>query len=520
MTQGGARIGAPVSAPIADANAVTPAYSRPATATQPAPQAPLSTSVLETLRSIEENAARWTSLAGASLARRNQSDDETPVTADVDVAHDAPYPAAEAVETIPAHAVEAAEETIAPVAAPVEIDTAEAFASDAEHAVEDETRAHFPLAAPQIALTEGTQADHVGTTESQDETLPSFLIADEHDHAHDSHDDEAIALPNFVAPAAHAEVSSDAFHTQHVEAEHAEPVKEEAKAEAIATETPASTSTSTVWPTFDNGMPWVLLDDDEPEAEAQPETAPPVEATQEATNEADSVMHFPRLAPEAAHTPEVEPIVEPIAEAWPADDEVHATAHDIAEEEPVAQQAEQAVAHATNSLAPADAFAQSFAAALARFVEPADEEANADAETIETHVVSAETAPASHVSEAVEAPAAPVTPTTQPEHLPETEPAPAPVPAFAAEVEAKAKAEPIASSTIAQSDSAQVSAPQHVEAPAAPVIPPLPALADAPYIAPIPAPFADIPPWEAAPLVFAPEPPAPFVPSIDIAPPA
>ncbi|WP_321866294.1 DNA translocase FtsK [Paraburkholderia tropica] len=536
MTQGGARIGAPVSAPIADANAVTPAYSRPATATQPAPQAPLSTSVLETLRSIEENAARWTSLAGASLARRIQSDDDTPGTADVDVAHAAPYPAAEAIETIPAHAVEAVEETVAPVAAPVEIDTAEAFASDSEHAVEDETRAHFPLAAPQIALTEATQAeevadrvdhvDHVGTTESQDETLPSFLIADEHDHAHDSHDDEAIALPNFVAPAARAEVSSDAFNTQYVEAEHAEPVAEQAKAEAIATETPASTSTSTVWPTFDNGMPWVLLDDDEPQAEAQPEAAH--EAASEAvSHETDSVMHFPRLAPEAAQTPEVEPA----AEAWPADDPVHAAAHAIAAEEPVAQQAEQAVAHATHSLAPADAFAQSFAAALARFVEPADEEANTDAETAETHVVSAETEPASHVSEApvvvaasdaAETPAALVqstTPATQPEHLPETEPTPAPIPAFAPEAEA----EPIASSTITPSDSAQVSAPQHVEAPAAPIIPPLPALADAPYIAPIPAPipapFADIPPWEAAPLVFAPEPPAPFVPSIDIAPP-
>ncbi|MFP3758857.1 hypothetical protein SB751_33790, partial [Cupriavidus sp. SIMBA_020] len=82
---------------------------------------------------------------------------------------------------------------------------------------------------------------------------------------------------------------------------------------------------------------------------------------------------------------------------------------------------------------------------------------------------------------AVEAPAAPITSTTQPEHLPETEPAPAPLPVFAAEVEAEAKAEPIASSTTAPSDSAQVSAPQHVEAPAAPIIPPLPALADAPY---------------------------------------
>ncbi|SEI79019.1 DNA translocase FtsK [Paraburkholderia diazotrophica] len=48
-----------------------PAYTR---ANPPAQPAAPTTSVQETLRSIEENAARWTTLAGASLARRSAGD--------------------------------------------------------------------------------------------------------------------------------------------------------------------------------------------------------------------------------------------------------------------------------------------------------------------------------------------------------------------------------------------------------------------------------------------------------------
>jgi S-DNA-T family DNA segregation ATPase FtsK/SpoIIIE len=46
------------------------AYSRPA---MPAPPMPAPASVQETLRAIEENAARWTTLAGVSLARRSNA---------------------------------------------------------------------------------------------------------------------------------------------------------------------------------------------------------------------------------------------------------------------------------------------------------------------------------------------------------------------------------------------------------------------------------------------------------------
>ncbi len=55
----------------AGASASTPISPRSAAPTPSAAREPLSTGVLETLRSIEENAARWTQLAGASLARRN-----------------------------------------------------------------------------------------------------------------------------------------------------------------------------------------------------------------------------------------------------------------------------------------------------------------------------------------------------------------------------------------------------------------------------------------------------------------
>ncbi|WP_290371103.1 DNA translocase FtsK, partial [Paraburkholderia tropica] len=539
---------APVSTPIADGNAVTPAYSRPVTPTQPAPQAPLSTSVLETLRSIEENAARWTSLAGASLARRNQSDDETAGVADAMQA--APYPAVEAVELAPqalmvdrtaepAEMIETVEREVEPAAAPVTIDSIddplEAVEAESHHAAEDEARAQFPLAAPQIAVAGATPVDeaadeahHAGS--AGDDTLPSFLVDDDY-----AHDDEAIALPTFVAPASHTEVSSDAFHTQYVEAGHADTAVAEPQADAtvpaVAAETPAESAThasaSTVWPTFDNGMPWVMLDD-EPEAEAQPEAVIHETATHEAAtptetpaaaesasepfdSETDSVMHFPRLAPEAVQVATHTPVIEQTVEAQPADDEVYAATHDVATEEPIALQAAHDVAHATNTLAPADAFAQSFAAALARFVEPADEEANAVDQPID------------QVAEPVtETPAAAI-PDAEPVSHVSNEPASEAVAEVASKVTSEAAPEvealtPIVAASEAVAEPAAFAPlvePIHLPEPA-----PAPAPAPIPEFAAAPAPFAEIPPWEAAPLMFAPEPPAPFMPTLDVAPPA
>ncbi|WP_322014495.1 DNA translocase FtsK [Paraburkholderia sp. J12] len=68
--------------PGVQAPGVSPAFSRPAASTTPPAREPLSTSVIETLRSIEENAARWTTLAGASLARRNTIEENMPRAAE------------------------------------------------------------------------------------------------------------------------------------------------------------------------------------------------------------------------------------------------------------------------------------------------------------------------------------------------------------------------------------------------------------------------------------------------------
>ncbi|WP_027795531.1 DNA translocase FtsK [Paraburkholderia acidipaludis] len=119
--------GVPTGAPAAGMPAATPVAPRP---TVPAPsdaREPLPTSVLETLRSIEENAARWTQLAGASLARRNGIDEGTAerkpaaaVTDDTGMravlpAAAAPEPVAEAPVAPPA--VEAHEPAKSPVPA-------------------------------------------------------------------------------------------------------------------------------------------------------------------------------------------------------------------------------------------------------------------------------------------------------------------------------------------------------------------------------------------------------------------
>jgi S-DNA-T family DNA segregation ATPase FtsK/SpoIIIE len=64
---------ASVSAGTRPARAPAPPYSRPAPIGE-AERQPLSSTVQETLRSIEENTARWTSLAGASLARRGNAE--------------------------------------------------------------------------------------------------------------------------------------------------------------------------------------------------------------------------------------------------------------------------------------------------------------------------------------------------------------------------------------------------------------------------------------------------------------
>ncbi|WP_233862721.1 FtsK/SpoIIIE family DNA translocase [Paraburkholderia adhaesiva] len=66
-----AQPGTPMTVPP-EATASWPQTALPA---QPKSPAPVTTNVLDTLRSIEDNAARWTTLAGASLARRSAIED-------------------------------------------------------------------------------------------------------------------------------------------------------------------------------------------------------------------------------------------------------------------------------------------------------------------------------------------------------------------------------------------------------------------------------------------------------------
>ncbi|TDG09224.1 cell division protein FtsK [Paraburkholderia guartelaensis] len=236
---------APFGSHLAEAPPATPAYSRPAPTGTPQAEAPLSTSVLETLRSIEENAARWTTLAGASLARRT-------------------------------------------------LDEAGTLAG------EEETRAQFPSASPEIATAAAPVTTSAGPQESTSAPVPQQDVGYvssspsvqpfEETHASPQPSDTTTA----VTPVAHAAPYSaaaqhppssepnsvsagytaapspwqpmpthadEATYGASSEATHAEPVQ--AEAEEAATPAP--------WPMLDHGMPWILLDD-EPSAADPTET--------------------------------------------------------------------------------------------------------------------------------------------------------------------------------------------------------------------------------------------------------
>ncbi|NIE66288.1 DNA translocase FtsK, partial [Burkholderia sp. Ax-1719] len=334
-------IAAPVTAPIAEVSPVTPAYSRPTTPAPAAEQAPLSSSVLETLRSIEENAARWTSLAGASLARRNSVDEpvvqaEAPALANV----------AESTTVTPEHAQSA---MAAPqIAEPVEaLDHSEHIGAE-EHEAPVQTLAEAPgtvvheaipevqeapvalpepvqtKAEPELVAPLQAEAPSIETTQNAGNGLPDFLVG--------AQDDE---------PASAAEPAATA-------------------------ETPVN------WPNFDNGMPWVMLDDEPVADEAEaPAPAPAPVGTTEAVEHApepavetvSNIVRFPRLVTAPAQiAQQEEEIEEPAVEAE--------VAHAPEVDEP---------------LMPAvDAFTAAFSAALPTFIARAAEEEEAKA-TEATH---------------------------------------------------------------------------------------------------------------------------------------
>ncbi|WP_322042975.1 DNA translocase FtsK [Paraburkholderia sp. J67] len=411
----GPQIGVPVTAPVADLSPVTPAYSRPTPPAPAAEPAPLSSSVLETLRSIEENAARWTSLAGASLARRN-SVDETIAQPDAPVDAEASTP-------VTASAV--------PAIADAEVEES----SSATHG-------KLPLASPQTALADdpATHAETAATAaphESVARVDPVVAV----EAVEPSSNDMVQAAPDvYEAPVSTSEAIETkleftpvaTFVTTQVQASpvHAQPdaddalpafligaqEEEPASVETLAQETthveptpahaPAADPVS--WPSFDNGMPWVLLDDEpaesskptEPVAEAPevaaassvaasdaaphaPESvqqsASPVVSTQDRTQTfedtpvappvepASNIVRFPRLATQAAR------VEEPVS--------AHAAVTSFEEPEPEPDLAEP-------SIPDVDAFTAAFSAALPTFIaKAAAEEAKAAEEPAAAAIV-------------------------------------------------------------------------------------------------------------------------------------
>ncbi len=459
-----APLSAPMSAPIAEVSPVAPAYSRPTTPAPAAPQAPLSSSVLETLRSIEENAARWTSLAGASLARRSGVEDTaTPTEA-------------------PAEA-----DTLAPFTQPVSSVLHESPEAEVD-ASTPAGHAQFPLAAPRIALP-------VDSIESVETLEHSEAVASEEPET------PAQALLNTSSAAVHRPVPETQDATVSVpEAIQAEsgpaavtpleaeepPVEttpradntlpdfligadENAPASTESTQPAAPVEASITWPSFDKGMPWVLLDDEPVEAVAD-ETAiaspaqldsthadgvaqaPAHEVTPQAQaiESTSNIVRFPRLASAPVHVAQPEEEIEPPV-AEPQD------AHEP-DTRFVTPQPEAAEAH----VPAVDEFTAAFSSALPTFIAraAAEEEAKAADEALVPAETPAETpaiaeairdevplesvvataAPTQHEETPV-IEAAPVEP--EPEHPPVVETAhAAPAPVESAPVAAPAEPQP------------------------------------------------------------------------------
>ncbi|MFX1802939.1 DNA translocase FtsK [Paraburkholderia sp. A1RO-5] len=270
------RFGAPATTPLA--GTATPAYSRPAQGTASAPQAPLSTGVLETLRSIEENAARWTTLAGASLARRNtidQATTQTELRANADTAAD--LPASDASLATAAHAASPlVESQIAPLPEAAALDSAApaAAANEPSPLACAAPLAHAPA---ELAQTPASVRNDASPAPAQPEQTAESGLASAASTA---------AMPSVTPPAAESVApwtdADDAPNPRHpsalpaflIDAQEEDVLPEPAAPAATATPPAQPLATSPVhWPTFDNGMPWVMLDD-EPEASEPADAAP------------------------------------------------------------------------------------------------------------------------------------------------------------------------------------------------------------------------------------------------------
>jgi DNA segregation ATPase FtsK/SpoIIIE, S-DNA-T family len=384
----GSQVGTPGTARNANASTVTPAYSRPTPATPSAEQAPLSTSVLETLRSIEENAARWTTLAGASLARRNSVEaaavqTDQPVEAGNIAAAPAEASAAPARAEFPLTAPQialppeavvqddglSAEVAVAapgaaaanspaphldaqPDADPVEFVPAPSSAENDTWLVSQHQAEHQAHGLPQDppqhaapATPEATQPEPalapVPSSAPTTPPAPATALADDVAEAPWTHTADAAsqgALPSFLIDTQSIEppafVASTWTPAPSVPAAPAAPRDVTQPAELPV-------ASPTHWPSFDHGMRWVLLDD-EPAAPEPADVAPSDAATAaRPTPQAPSLTPRDGIA-EASTAPASMPVRSDeaafVEHAAPEPTETHA-----APESPVSEHAENVV---------------------------------------------------------------------------------------------------------------------------------------------------------------------------------
>ncbi|HKR39704.1 MAG TPA: DNA translocase FtsK, partial [Paraburkholderia sp.] len=239
-------MGAPRSAPYgshpAETLPATPAYSRPTPTSAPQAEAPLSTSVLETLRSIEENAARWTTLAGASLARRTL--DEAGALAGEEQTH-AQFPSASPDTSTAALPVSPSGGPLGTTSAPVTL-------PDGGYVWSNPGGQSF------VATHASPQPDDMAPGATSAASYPAAAQNPASFEPNSTSAGYTAATTAWQPISAHVD---EATQVDSSEAARVEPVQ--AAAEEAATPSP--------WPTLDHGMPWILLDD-EPSAAAAADT--------------------------------------------------------------------------------------------------------------------------------------------------------------------------------------------------------------------------------------------------------
>jgi DNA segregation ATPase FtsK/SpoIIIE, S-DNA-T family len=285
----------PAGLPATGMPAASPRTTAPAASDA---REPLPTSVLETLRSIEENAARWTQLAGASLARRNGMDEGTPaakvVAADVDnaLARDmrpvvaAPERAAEApidgtpeaapassspaveIHTLRDHPVSALGDS--PALSPAEPASTEAHPADAHP--QPALHENVPMASHEaIRDTLPVPATDPDSVDSPQAASPARAEQDWPQPAPSAVATTAETPPQDGSPLLSATPEFDSPAPEAAQAD--TPTPQFAQWHPAHPETEAQPFIQPTWPDSEHGLaPWILLDDDTPEE--SPDKAP------------------------------------------------------------------------------------------------------------------------------------------------------------------------------------------------------------------------------------------------------